>query len=94
MRKLTCHCEKIELEDGKRVGALSKFVYLQILNGVPVDTFVKDEEDYQKAIDGAVLYHATRLLGDEFLTTLTSPMGDVKYHEGIVIRVKNLNIFD
>jgi len=76
----------IDLEDGKRVGALSKFVYLQILNGVPVDTFVKDEEDYQKAIDGAVFYHATRLLGDELLTTLTSDMGDVKYHEGIVIR--------
>ena len=78
--------DKITLSDGKSVGALSKFVYLQILNGVPVDTFVKDEEDYQKAIDGAAIYHATRLLGDEFLTTLTSPMGDVKYHEGIVIR--------
>lgn len=83
--------EKIVLEDGKSIGALSKFVYLQVLNGVSVDTFVKDEEDYQKAIDGAVLYHATRLLGDEFLTTLTSPMGDVKYHEGIVIRDRNLN---
>ena len=78
--------EKITLEDGKQVGALSKFVYMQILNGVPVDTFVKDESDYQKAIDGAALYHATRLLGDELLTTLTSDMGDVKYHEGIVIR--------
>lgn len=78
--------DKITLQDGKKVGALSKFVYMQILNGVPVDTFVKDESDYQKAIDGAVIYHATRLLGDELLTTLTSPMGDVKYHEGIVIR--------
>ena len=78
--------EKITLEDGKQVGALSKFVYMQILNGVPVDTFVKDEKDYQKAIDGAVIYHATRLLGDELLTTLTSDMGDVKYHEGIVVR--------
>ena len=78
--------DMIILQDGKKVGALSKFVYMQILNGVPVDTFVKDESDYQKAIDGAVIYHATRLLGDELLTTLTSPMGDVKYHEGIVIR--------
>ena len=78
--------DMITLQDGKKVGALSKFVYMQILNGVPVDTFVKDESDYQKAIDGAVIYHATRLLGDELLTTLTSPMGDVKYHEGIVIR--------
>ena len=78
--------DMITLQDGKKVGALSKFVYMQILNGVPVDTFVKDEADYQKAIDGAVIYHATRLLGDELLTTLTSPMGDVKYHEGIVIR--------
>lgn len=78
--------DKITLQDGKKVGALSKFVYMQILNGVPLDTFIKDEADYQKAIDGAVIYHATRLLGDELLTTLTSDMGDVKYHEGIVIR--------
>lgn len=78
--------DTIVLQDGKKVNALSKFVYMQILNGVPVDTFVKNEEDYQKAIDGAVIYHATRLLGDELLTTLTSPMGDVKYHEGIVVR--------
>lgn len=78
--------EKIQLEDGKTIGALSKFVYLQVLNGVPIDTFVKNDEDHKKAIDGAVLYHATRLLGDELLTTLSSPMGDVKYHEGIVIR--------
>ena len=83
--------EKITLEDGKQVGALSKFVYMQILNGVPVDTFVKNEEDYQKAINGAVIYHATRLLGDELLTTLTSDMGDVKYHEGIVIRDPSLS---
>lgn len=78
--------DKITLQDGKQVGALSKFVYMQILNGVPLDTFIEDEADYQKAIDGAVIYHATRLLGDELLTTLTSDMGDVKYHEGIVIR--------
>lgn len=78
--------DKIQLEDGKSIGALSKFVYLQVLNGVPIDTFVKNESDYQKVIDGAVIYHATRLLGDELLTTLSSPMGDVKYHEGIVIR--------
>ncbi len=82
--------DKITLQDGKQIGALSKFVYLQILNGVPVDTFVKDESDYQKAIDGAVIYHATRLLGDELLTTLTSDMGDVKYHEGIVVRDKRI----
>jgi len=83
--------EKITLQDGKQVGALSKYVYLQILNGVPVDTFVKNENDYQKAIDGAVIYHATRLLGDELLTTLTSDMGDVKYHEGIVVRDKRVS---
>lgn len=78
--------QQITLSDGKKVGALSKYVYIQILNGVPVDNFVKNEEDYQKAIDGAVIYHATRLLGDELLNSLTSDMGDVKHHEGIVIR--------
>ena len=77
---------KITLSDGRKVGALSKHVYMEVLNGVPVDNFVKNEEDYKKAIDGAILYHATRLLGDELLNSLTSDMGDVKHHEGIVIR--------
>ncbi len=77
---------KITLSDGRKIGALSKHVYLEILNGTPVDKFVKDKEDFKKAEDGAILYHATRLLGDELLSSLTSDMGDVKHHEGIVIR--------
>jgi cytidyltransferase-like protein len=83
--------EKITLIEGKKVGALSKYVYQKILNNTPLDEFIEDEKDYQKAIDGAVLYHATRLLGDEFLKSMTSDMGDVKYHEGIVIRDKKFN---
>ena len=72
--------------DGKNVGALSKFVYLEVLNGKDVKELTNNENDMKKAIDGAVLYHATRLLGDELLNSLTSDMGDVKHHEGIVIR--------
>jgi hypothetical protein len=73
-------------QDGKKVGALSKFTYLNILNQLPLTQFVKDEKDYQMVIDGSVIYHATRVLGAEVLRHLTSDMGDVENHEGIMVR--------
>ena len=39
----------------------------------------------QAAIDGAVIYHATRVLGREVLNALTSGMGDAENHEGVVL---------
>lgn len=77
---------KIRLKNGKSVGALSKEVYIALLNGTPVDELVVNPQDYQKAIDGAVIYHATRALGAQLLGTLKSEMGNADQHEGIVIR--------
>ena len=42
------------------------------------------------AIDGAVFYHATRILGQEVLNALTSDMGPAANHEGVVLRDKEL----
>ena len=74
----------------KKVGAVSKQVYLAILNGENVDGLFEDAEDRKKAIQGFVTYLTTEKLGDEVLKVLDSPMGSVDNHEGVVIRDKNI----
>ena len=59
---------------------------MNILNGeIPIVDLI-DDNDAEAAIYGAVLMHATRMLGNDVLASLTSPMGDVMNHEGIVLR--------
>ena len=74
----------------KKVGAVSKQVYLAILNGENVDGLFDDEKDREKAIQGFITYLATEKLGDEVLKVLDSPMGSVENHEGVVIRDENI----
>tara|TARA_R110000744_G_scaffold53939_3_gene114847 strand:+ start:17373 stop:19802 length:2430 start_codon:yes stop_codon:yes gene_type:complete len=75
----------------KKVGAVSKQVYLAILNGENIDDLFETAEDRQKAIEGFTTYLATEKLGDEVLKVLDSPMGSVENHEGVVIRDKNIS---
>ena len=70
----------------KKVGAVSKQVYLAILKGGNVDELFEDQDDKQKAINGFATYLGTEKLGDEVLKVLNSPMGSVENHEGVVIR--------
>jgi len=77
---------RIELVDGRKMEALSKHVYMSILNGVPLSELVKNGDDAKAATDAAVFYHATRLLGNDVMNSLTSPMGDIKGHEGVIVR--------
>ena len=79
---------KLKLKDGKTVDALSKQVFVWIMDGKPVDQLVADMKDAQIAIDSFVIYNATMYLGDVILDSLTSPLGDVKDQEGVVIRDK------
>ena len=79
---------KLKLKDGKTVDALSKQVFVWIMDGKPVDQLVSDMKDAQIAIDSFVIYNATMYLGDVILDSLTSPLGDVKDQEGIVVRDK------
>jgi len=83
--------KKVTLLDGKRVGALSKLVYVNILNGMPVEDFIKDKKDFTTAVDGAVINHGARALGAEILKHCTSEMGDTDAHEGIIIRDKSVS---
>ena len=45
-----------------------------------------DQADAERAINGALFMHATRMLGNDVLRGLTSPMGDLMNHEGVVLR--------
>lgn len=76
----------IKTKDGKTIGALSKQVLMNIRNGKDVADFVADPKDYQSAIDGYIFYLATMELGNAVLEVLSSPLGKVSEHEGIVIR--------
>ena len=76
--------------NNKKVGAVSKQVYLAILNGENIDGLFDDAEDRKKAIQGFVTYLATEKLGDEVLKVLDSPMGSADKHEGVVIRDESI----
>jgi hypothetical protein len=76
----------IKTKDGKTIGALSKQVLMNIKKGMDVADFVSDPKDYQAAIDGYIFYLATMELGNAVLEVLSSPLGKVSEHEGIVIR--------
>jgi hypothetical protein len=80
--------------DGKRINPYHKNTYLRILEKAePVDSYIVADEtgdDVRPMIDSAVMVHATRLLGNAFLSGLTSDIGDMvsdsASHEGVVIR--------
>lgn len=82
--------EKLKLKDGKTVDALSKQVFVWIKDGKPVSDLIEDPKDTQKAIDSYVIYMATMTLGDVILESLSSPIGEVKDQEGIVVRDKEV----
>ena len=79
---------------GTRINPYHKNTYLKILSRAePVDSFIVADEsgdDVRQVINGAVMLHATRLLGNAFLAGLTSDIGDMvsdtASHEGVVIR--------
>jgi hypothetical protein len=85
--------QKITLSSGKKVDALSKQVYTDVLNGISLDQYIKDgnKEDEKAAISGAVFYHAVRLLGQKIIDSMTSEMGDISNHEGVVIRDSSIS---
>jgi len=78
--------ESIKTVDGKTISALSKEVLLKISSGTPLNKFVLNKSDYTAAVNGYVTYLATMKLGDAVLAKLSSPLGNVSEHEGIVIR--------
>jgi cytidyltransferase-like protein len=87
----------VTLIDGKKVGALSKFIYVNVLpdgrSGIPLSELSQDSfEDRVAAINGALFNHGTRLMGKEVLKAMNTVFGDsnVSNHEGIVLRDEEL----
>jgi len=83
--------ETVTLANGEKSGALSKEIYIAVLNKESLSHFlavpegVDSSTNAQNAINGAIFYHATRVLGREVLNALTSDMGDAENHEGVVL---------
>lgn len=84
---------RVTLSDGKKVDALSKFIYQQVLNGVALNDIIKDGDKnmVNSCVCGAIFYHATRVLGQKILNSMTSPIGDIADQEGIVIRDQKIS---
>jgi len=76
----------VKLKNGKRTHPLHKALYIDILNRSTSIVDLIEDSDAEAVIYGAIFMHATRMLGNEVLKGLTSPMGDVMGHEGIVLR--------
>jgi hypothetical protein len=77
--------------DGKTINALSKDVYLAMLrasqrDGEALTQYLEDPKDVPDAINGAMFYHATRVLGQAVKDMLTSEAGRLSNHEGVVLR--------
>ena len=88
LAKATLPDTTFKTKDGKVVSALSKDVLSKLMSGMPLDEYVADPKDYKSVVDGFVIYLATMKLGDAVLAKLSSPLGPVSEHEGIVIRDK------
>ena len=80
----------VKLKNGKKTHPLHKELYKTILDGsIPIVDLLEDA-DAEAAIYGAIMMHATRMLGNDILRGLTSPMGDVMSNEGVVMRDEKL----
>lgn len=78
---------KITTNENKKINPFHKLTYLRILKGENVFDIVSC--DYKTILNGAIWLHATRLLGREFLSCLTSDVGELIDHEGVVINTEN-----
>lgn len=78
---------KIKFADGRLDTAMTKKNYLAILDQTTdLNSMTTDPVAQKTLIDGAVMYHATRLMGNAVINGLKSDVGDVSEHEGVVIR--------
>jgi hypothetical protein len=96
--------EQVLLKDGRKIPAQGKEIYKAVLGAsaadkdaspqrqVALDQLIANQSDYQKAIDGAVFWHATRLLGNAIIEAMEvdhpAVHGPASDHEGMVIKLK------
>jgi len=90
-RKVTISANEKKNRKRKVANALSKDIYLAVLNsaqehGESLSEYLEDPNDITDAINGGIFYHATRLLGQAVKNALTSEAGSLAAHEGVVLR--------
>jgi hypothetical protein len=87
--------EQVVLSDGRKLHALHKDLYLNVLSAAaPLDQIIEDPSQRQKARDGAIIMHATRLLGQQIKNGLEADydiFGSLQDEEGAIIRNPEIN---
>lgn len=79
------HNVTLKLANNKKVTALSKEVFVSILEGVDLSKYIV-EGNIEQAVNGFVCCLATMKLGQAFLESYTSELGKVSNQEGLVVR--------
>ena len=75
----------------KKQLAMAKNIYIEVLKGTAVNEIVDSPEFIEPVVDGVVIWHATRQLGNAVLDSLESEeFGAAKDQEGVVIKDKNI----
>lgn len=72
--------------NGVKTQYIAKKLYIFVKEGNPLIHLSKDINTQNGIKNGVITLHLTRVLGDEILKCLTSPIGDVSGHEGVVIQ--------
>ena len=91
---------QVRLANGRGITALSKYVYQELINNqTPVDELLAEDaskEEGKMAVDGAIIYYATMLLGKDILRSQRAAgelaqklfgkkLMNLSKHEGLVI---------
>lgn len=71
---------------GSRQTPYAKNIYLEVLKGTAVTDIAAGPEDIEAVVDGVVVMHATRILGNAVLDALESDeFGSAREQEGVVV---------
>ena len=78
---------QIHPQMGRKQSPYAKNIYLEILKGVAVSDIAAGPEDVEPLVDGVVVMHATRILGNAVLDALESEeFGSARGQEGVVVK--------
>ena len=76
---------------GRKQSAYAKNIYLEVLRGTPINQIAATDDDIEPLVDGVVIMHATRILGNAVLDALESDdFGPARDQEGVVINDKTI----
>jgi len=76
---------------GKKQTPYAKNIYLEVLRGTAVTDIAEGPEDVEAIVDGVVIMHATRILGNAVLDSLDADeFGSARNQEGVVVQDPNI----